>query len=170
MPSTLRPFDLFRTPYLVYKGLFCQIDNWHFLMVSFRDHMSQIGPILKLDTWYPNFKMKDLYCTSLHPKYFCFGPCIKATKIWQEGPEGPGSLTWGKGQKFHFKTYLLTPWPTQTTNWNGLNNFDRGPHRDHSCEVWSNSHKWLKRRWNFPYINQCKIVTPGAGSILTPGA
>ena len=42
--------------------------------------------------------------------------------------------------KFHFKTYLLTPWPTYTTNWNGLNNFDRGPPRDHSCEVWSNSH------------------------------
>ena len=25
-------------------------------------------------------------------------------------------------------------------------------------------------RWTFPYIIQCKIVTPGAGSILTPGA
>ena len=24
--------------------------------------------------------------------------------------------------------------------------------------------------WSFPYIIQCKIVTPGAGSILTPGA
>jgi len=24
--------------------------------------------------------------------------------------------------------------------------------------------------WNFPYIIQSKIVTPGAGSILTPGA
>jgi len=23
--------------------------------------------------------------------------------------------------------------------------------------------------WTFPYIIQCKIVTPGAGSILTPG-
>jgi len=23
---------------------------------------------------------------------------------------------------------------------------------------------------SFPYINQCKSVTPGAGSILTPGA
>ena len=27
--------------------------------------------------------------------------------------------------KFHFKTYLLTPCPTYSTNWNGLNNFDR---------------------------------------------
>jgi len=35
------------------------------------------------------------------------------------------------------KTYLLTSWPTYATNWNGLNNFDRGPPRDHSCEVWS---------------------------------
>jgi len=24
--------------------------------------------------------------------------------------------------------------------------------------------------WSFPYIIQCKIVNPGAGSILTPGA
>jgi len=24
--------------------------------------------------------------------------------------------------------------------------------------------------WSFPYINQCKIVTPWAVSILTPGA
>jgi len=24
--------------------------------------------------------------------------------------------------------------------------------------------------WSFPYIIQCKSVTPGAGSILTPGA
>jgi len=23
--------------------------------------------------------------------------------------------------------------------------------------------------WTFPYIIQCEIVTPGAGSILTPG-
>jgi len=24
--------------------------------------------------------------------------------------------------------------------------------------------------WTFPYVIQCKIVTPGAESILTPGA
>jgi len=24
--------------------------------------------------------------------------------------------------------------------------------------------------WTFPYIIQCKTVTPGAGTILTPGA
>ena len=41
---------------------------------------------------------------------------------------------------FHFKTYLLTLWPTYATNWNGLNNSHRGPPRNHSCEVWSNSH------------------------------
>jgi len=28
------------------------------------------------------------------------------------------------------KTYFLTLWPTYTTNWNGLNNFDRGTPRD----------------------------------------
>jgi len=44
------------------------------------------------------------------------------------------------------KTYFLTPWPTYVTNWNGLNNFERGPPRDHSCEVWSKSNKWFQRR------------------------
>ena len=44
------------------------------------------------------------------------------------------------------KTYLLTPWPIDATNWNGLNNFGREPHRDHSCEVWSNSNEWFQRR------------------------
>jgi len=43
-------------------------------------------------------------------------------------------------ESFISKTYLLTRGPTYATNWNGLNNFDRGPPRDHSCEVWSNSH------------------------------
>jgi len=32
-------------------------------------------------------------------------------------------------------------WPTYATNWNGLNNFDRGSPKDHSCEVWSKSNK-----------------------------
>jgi len=44
------------------------------------------------------------------------------------------------------KTYFLTPWPTYATNWNGLNNFDRGPPKDHSCEVWSKSKEWFQRR------------------------
>ena len=44
------------------------------------------------------------------------------------------------------KNYFLTPWPTYATNWNDLNNFDRGPPRDHSCEVWSKSNKRFQRR------------------------
>ena len=50
--------------------------------------------------------------------------------------------------KLHFKkTYFLTLWPTYATNWNSLNNFDRGPPRDHFCEVWSKSNKWFQRRF-----------------------
>jgi len=44
-------------------------------------------------------------------------------------------------ESFILKTYLLTPWPTYATNWNGM-----GPPRDHSCEVWSKSNKWFQRR------------------------
>jgi len=44
------------------------------------------------------------------------------------------------------KTYFLTPWPNYATNWNGLNNFDRGPPSDHTCEVWSKSNKRFQRR------------------------
>ena len=49
-------------------------------------------------------------------------------------------------ESFILKTYLLTPWPTYVANWIGLNNFDRGPPRDHSCEVWSKSNAWFQRR------------------------
>ena len=44
------------------------------------------------------------------------------------------------------KTYFLTLWPTYATNCKGLNNFDRGPPRDHSCKVWSKSNKLFQRR------------------------
>jgi len=66
----------------------------------------------------------------------------------------------------------VTPWPTYATNQNHLNNFGRGPPRDHSCWVWSNSHKRFKILevvWYFPYIIQYKVVTYGAWSILIPG-
>jgi len=53
---------------------------------------------------------------------------------------------------FHFKTYLLTPWPTGTV-W-GI--FDRGPPRDHSCEVWSKSNKRFQRRCGLK-----KLLTDG---------
>ena len=29
---------------------------------------------------------------------------------------------------------------------NHLNNFERGPTKDHSCEVWWKSNKWFRRR------------------------
>jgi len=45
-----------------------------------------------------------------------------------------------------WKPFFLTPWPTEATNWNSLNNFDRGPPRGHSCKVWSKSNKRCQRR------------------------
>jgi len=49
-------------------------------------------------------------------------------------------------ESFILKTYFFTPWPTYATNWNGLNNFDRGQPRDHSFEVWSKSNQRFQRR------------------------
>ena len=49
-------------------------------------------------------------------------------------------------EKGNLKTYFLTSWPTYATNQNHLNNFGRGPPRDHSCEVWSKSNEWFQRR------------------------
>jgi len=74
--------------------------------------------------------------------------------------------------KFHFKTYLLTQWTTYTTNWNGLNNFDRGPPRDHSCEVWSNSYKRFKRRCTLKfslYNSMLKLWPPGQDQFWPQG-
>ena len=59
-------------------------------------------------------------------------------------------------ENFILKTYSLTLWPIYATNWNGLNNFDRGPPRDHSCEVWSKSNERLKRRCRLK-----KLLTDG---------
>jgi len=44
------------------------------------------------------------------------------------------------------KTYFLTQWPTYATNQNYLNNFGRGPPRDHFYEFWSKSNEWFQRR------------------------
>ena len=34
-------------------------------------------------------------------------------------------------------------------DWNHLNNFERGPNKDHCCEVWSNSNQQFRRRCHF---------------------
>jgi len=56
-------------------------------------------------------------------------------------------------ESFILKTYLLTLWPTYATNKNGLNNFDKG-----QIPI-SGSREGVV--WSFPYIIQCKIMTPG---------
>ena len=66
-----------------------------------------------------------LFILVVFTKYESSGPCCFRQEIF-----------W----KCQFKTYFLTQRPNYATNWNDLNNLDRGPPRDHSCEVWSNSH------------------------------
>jgi len=89
----------------------------------------------------------------LYIKYESTGPCsFRQEDFW----------------KFHFITYLLTPWPTYTTNWNGLNNFDTFvvdhpgiiPVKFGQIPINGSREDVV---WSFPYIIQCKIVTPGAG-------
>jgi len=59
---------------------------------------------------------------------------------------GPCSFRQEDFRKLHLETFFVTPWPTYATNWNNLNNFSRGPPRDHSCEVWSKSNEQFQRR------------------------
>jgi len=48
--------------------------------------------------------------------------------------------------KLPLETYFLTRWPNYATNQDHLNNFGRGPPRDHSCEVWLKSNEPFQRR------------------------
>jgi len=66
----------------------------------------------------------------LYTKYESSGPCSFRRDFWI----------------LHFKNLFLTPWPTYATKWNSLNNFGRGPPRDHSFEVRSKSNDWFQMR------------------------
>jgi len=89
--------------------------------------------------------------------YESTGPCIFRQEVFEN---------------FHFKTYLLirdllmqptgTVWTTLIGDHPGIIpvKFGKIPISGSREDV----------VWSFPYIIQCKIVTRGAGSILTPGA
>jgi len=66
------------------------------------------------------------------------------------------------------KTYFVTPQPTATV-WTTLIEDHPGiiPVKFGPIPISGSREEVV---WTFPYINQSKIVTPGAGSILTPGA
>ena len=48
--------------------------------------------------------------------------------------------------KFLVKKSIFSSWPRYAMDRNHLNNFERGPTKDHSCEVWSKSNQWFRRR------------------------
>jgi len=58
------------------------------------------------------------------------------------------------------------------TNQNHFNNFGRGPGiiSVEFVQIYSGSREEVVWASSFPYIIQCKIVTPGEGSNMTPGA
>jgi len=67
------------------------------------------------------------------------------------------------------KTFFLTPWPTSATRtiWTILVGDHPGTIPVEFSQITiSGSREDVV--WTFPDIIQCKIVTPGAGSILTP--
>ena len=62
-----------------------------------------------------------------------------------------------------FETPYLVVWPNYATNWNHLNNFSRGPPKDHSCEVWSKSNKGFQRRCHLSEKVDTRRTTTDAG-------
>ena len=65
-------------------------------------------------------------------------------------------------ESFILKTYILTLWPTYANNWNGLNNLI-GDHPGIIPVKFGQIPISGSREdvvWSFPYIIQCKIVTP----------
>ena len=76
-------------------------------------------------------------------------------------------------ESFISKIYLLTLWPTYAvptgTVWTTFIGDHPGiiPVKFGQIPI-SGSREDVV--WSFPYIIQCKILTSGAGSILTPGA
>jgi len=97
----------------------------------------------------------------LYTKYESFRPCsFRQEMFW----------------KLHFEK-LLTPWHTYATNWNGLKNFGRGTHRDHSCEVWSKCNERFQRRCFSKKVDGRRTTDDGrrrttykAGHISSPWA
>jgi len=93
----------------------------------------------------------------LYTKYQSFGPfSIGQEDFW----------------KSHFENLFLTSSPTYKTNPNRLNNLVGGHSGIIPVKCIQNpiSGSGEEVVWSFSNIIQCKIVTPGAVSILTPGA
>jgi len=93
---------------------------------------------------------------------FSRGPLDDAINYTKYESPGPCSFRQEDFWKMHFENLFLTPLPTCATNQNHLNNFCKGPPRDHSC---------LREEvvFSFPFIIQCKIVTPGRGQFCPQG-
>ena len=111
-----------------------------------------------------NFDPRGIIWTILRTSRWCYIPNMKAL----------GLLVTDKKifESCILKTYLLIPWPTYATNWNGLNNFGRGPPKDHSFEIWSNSHYWVKRRCRLKFSlfkAFVKLWPPGRGQFWPQG-
>jgi len=91
----------------------------------------------------------------LYIKYKSTGPCsIRQEDFW----------------KIHFKTYLLTPWPTYAptgTVWTTLIGDHPGiiPVKFGKIPISGSREDDV---WSFPYIIQCKIVTPQGGVNFDP--
>ena len=82
----------------------------------------------------------------LHTKYLSSRPC----SFWEED-------VWS------FSYWL--PWqPEFSMEFNFLNNFERGPSKDHSCKVWLQLAQWLRRRCRLnEIVDAARRTTTDAG-------
>jgi len=74
-------------------------------------------------------------------------------------------------ENYILKTYFLTPWPTYASNQNHLNILVGDHPGTIPVEFGQISISGSREDvvWTFPYIIQCKIVTPGRGQFWPQG-
>jgi len=106
----------------------------------FMSEIKEVMQCIEIDKLDPYLVDKNELTTQIHKStMFCTKFCLGwQWSVWAGNDctiAEPSAINFGISHGLEF-----------ITNWNGLNNFDRGPDPGIGCEVWSKSNKWFQRR------------------------